>query len=193
MTLTKVLEANAKTEAAEKIAALQLSAKAEQEDLKAAADGQTSGRYLVTKTYGHDRGFSCAFRQHRANSHCSFLHGYSIGFSLTFERGRLDENGWVLDFGALKPLERHLRSHFDHKTLIASDDPCLAQFRELHKLKGCDLVEMPAVGCEAFAKFVFDETVSFLGRSTANVINPTARIVEVKVMEHGSNAAIYRQ
>lgn len=31
--------------------------------------------YQSTKTYGHDRGFSCAFRQWRADSHCRLIHG----------------------------------------------------------------------------------------------------------------------
>ena len=33
-------------------------------------------KHKSTKTYGNDRGFSCAFRQALADSHCSLIHGY---------------------------------------------------------------------------------------------------------------------
>ena len=42
--------------------------------------------WQVTKTYGHDLGLSCCFRQWGASSHCRFLHGYALSFSFTFER-----------------------------------------------------------------------------------------------------------
>ena len=41
--------------------------------------------YYSTKTYDHNEGLSCAFRQWRAeDSHCRFIHGYAIAVSLTF-------------------------------------------------------------------------------------------------------------
>ena len=61
------------------------------------------GKFLSTKTYGTDRGLSCTFRQAGAtHSHCSLLHGYSIGIKLVFECDELDERNWVFDFGGLK-------------------------------------------------------------------------------------------
>lgn len=41
--------------------------------------------YYSTKTFGNDRGLSCAFRQWRATSHCNQVHGYSLGFRFIFE------------------------------------------------------------------------------------------------------------
>ena len=38
-------------------------------------------RFLSSKKYGHDRGLSTAFRQWRADSHCRFMHGYSLEFN----------------------------------------------------------------------------------------------------------------
>ena len=59
--------------------------------------------YVSTKTYGNDRGLSCCFRQWRStHSHCSLLHGYSIGIKLMFESETLDDRNWVMDFGGLK-------------------------------------------------------------------------------------------
>ncbi len=49
-------------------------------------------KYLSTKTYGNDRGLSCCFRQWRStHSHCSLLHGYSIGIKLIFEKLKEDK------------------------------------------------------------------------------------------------------
>jgi 6-pyruvoyltetrahydropterin/6-carboxytetrahydropterin synthase len=76
-------------------------------------------KYLSTKTYGNDRGLSCCFRQWRStHSHCSLLHGYSIGIKLIFESETLDDRNWVMDFGGLKAFkewsEYTVRSHTSH-------------------------------------------------------------------------------
>ena len=55
-------------------------------------------KYYSTKTYGNDRGLSCCFRQWRStHSHCSLLHGYSIGIRLVFEADTLDPRNWVME------------------------------------------------------------------------------------------------
>jgi 6-pyruvoyltetrahydropterin/6-carboxytetrahydropterin synthase len=54
--------------------------------------------HFVKKTYGHELGLSTCFRQHRAKSHCRFLHGYPLSFTFTFAATQRDENGWVIDF-----------------------------------------------------------------------------------------------
>ena len=48
-------------------------------------------KYYSTKTYGNERGLSCAFRQWRATSHCNQIHGYSLGFRFIFEADELDD------------------------------------------------------------------------------------------------------
>ena len=35
--------------------------------------------FQVIKTFGAERGFSCAFRQWKADSDCKYIHGYSLG------------------------------------------------------------------------------------------------------------------
>jgi 6-pyruvoyltetrahydropterin/6-carboxytetrahydropterin synthase len=81
-------------------------------------------KYLSTKTYGNDRGLSCVFRQWKSiHSHCSLLHGYSIGIKLIFESETLDDRNWVMDFGGLKAFKEWSEWMFDHTTIIAQDDP----------------------------------------------------------------------
>lgn len=145
-----------------------------------------------TKTYGNDRGLSCAFRQWKAkDSHCRFIHGYSLGFKFTFAAQDMDERGWVVDFGGLKGLWAILEDTFDHKLLVAEDDPWLDVFRDLDApLQGAACVQMvvvPATGCEAFARMVFDVTEQWLKDAG---FSPRCRLVSVEVSEHGANSAI---
>ena len=37
------------------------------------------------KSYKEFNGYSTAFRQHRADSHCRFIHGYALKFKVWFE------------------------------------------------------------------------------------------------------------
>ena len=144
--------------------------------------------YKSTKTYGHDLGFSAAFRQWRAHSHCQLIHGYSFGFRFEFEADELDERNWVVDFGGLKPLKAYLESLFDHKVVIASDDPHIEYFRQGHILGVLHLIEVQDVGVEKFAEMVYKYTESWLLNAG---FSPRCRLVSVEVKEHGSNSAIY--
>ena len=143
--------------------------------------------FRATKTYGHELGFSCAFRQPRASSHCRFLHGYALAFTVIFEADALDQNGWVLDFGGLKDLKTYLTNNFDHRTLIAADDPHLDHFKRLYADNVIDLLVVPRVGCEGFAAQVYEFLCGWLvSRHHA----PRVRLHSVEVREHGANSAI---
>ena len=144
--------------------------------------------YQSTKTFGHHLGLSVAFRQHKAGSHCRFVHGYALAFRFVFEANELDERHWVVDFGSLNSLKGWLEDTFDHKVIVAEDDPQIAWFREGHRLGVLDLVELPAAGCEKFAEYVFGATETWL---EANGYAPRCRLVSVEVMEHGANSAIF--
>lgn len=146
-------------------------------------------KFYSTKTYGHDVGLSCAFRQWRADhSHCKYLHGYSLAFTLTFSSEKLDSRNWVADFGGLKPIKAFLERSFDHKVAVASDDPELELLRAAEKAGLVQLTEMEAVGCEMFAKYVYDYVRVWLTTSM-----PHVELVRVDVREHGANSASYGQ
>lgn len=152
--------------------------------------------YRITKTYGHDLGLSACFRQHRAKSHCRFLHGYALSFKFTFEAGQLDENNWVLDFGGLKPLKEWLCNTFDHKLVVAEDDPQNTRLVDLasHWLgddsdKLADVLVVPRVGCEAFARMAWERGDMMIPPWDRE--HRGLRLVEVEVREHGANSAIY--
>ena len=80
--------------------------------------------YYSTKTYGHNIGLACVFRQPNADhSHCHLLHGYSLAFKFTFGCKELDNKNWAVDFGGLKPLKAWLEDKFDHKLALDKNDP----------------------------------------------------------------------
>jgi len=144
--------------------------------------------FRSTKTYGHDLGLSCAFRQWKAESHCHYVHGYALAFRFEFEAKELDVRNWVVDFGGLKGLKEMLTNTFDHKLVVASDDPHLEYFKQGHAMGVLDLVEVEAGGCEKFAELVYECTEQWLKDAG---FSPRCSLVSVEVKEHGANSAIY--
>lgn len=154
------------------------------------------GKFYSTKTYGNEQGLSTCFRQWRAtHSHCSTLHGYSIGIKLVFECDSLDDKNWAMDFGGLKSFKDWAHHTFDHTWLVAEDDPMLQAIQMFNAFaKIADLHIVPAVGCEMFAKMAFDKMESILRemkRTGSYPVNSTVKIKSVEVFEHGANSAIY--
>ena len=120
------------------------------------------GKFYSTKTYGHDLGLSAAFRQWRADSHCRFIHGYALSFKFEFEAEELDIRNWVVDFGGLKGLKGMLENTFDHKLLVAEDDPELEWFKEAERRGIAEVVVVQAGGCEKFAELVYNVTEQWM-------------------------------
>ena len=144
--------------------------------------------YQSTKKYDHNAGFSCCFRQWKAQSHCQFLHGYALAFEFVFEAEELDVRNWVVDFGSLKSLKKMLEDNFDHITLVAEDDPNLDWYLEGQSRGVLQLVKVPATGCEKVAEMVFECTEIWL---KDNGYTPRVHVKSVKVSEHSGNSAIF--
>jgi 6-pyruvoyltetrahydropterin/6-carboxytetrahydropterin synthase len=149
--------------------------------------------YQVTKTYDHNLGLSACFRQPFASSHCRDPHGYPLSFKLTFGAERLNEDNWVIDFGGLKPIKEWLCVNFDHRTVLAENDPALEDFRELYAKHGfAEINTLPFVGCEGFAKHVFDYVSGWLEDDHCMACDVRGlHLVSVEVREHGGNSALY--
>lgn len=143
--------------------------------------------FRSTKCFGHDLGLSAAFRQWRAASHCRLVHGYALAVRFEFEADILDERNWVVDFGSFEDVKQFLREHFDHKLLVAADDPQRGTFEALGNLGLADVVVVPATGCEKFAELIYTFTKRWLVRQHGHRV----RLVSVEVKEHGANSAIY--
>jgi len=137
----------------------------------------------------HSVGLSCCFRQWRAQSHCRFLHGYSLRVRAVFESDELDIRNWIVDFGSLKSFKGWLEDTFDHKTLVAADDPEFAMFKVLEQEGLIQLRVVEATGCEAFARLIFEYLKAWL---QDNGYCPRVRLTTVEVSEHEGNSAFVR-
>ena len=145
-------------------------------------------KYQSTKTYGNDRGFSCAFRQTKAtHSHCSLIHGYSLGFKFVFEADHLDDKNWVYDFGNCGWIKNFLEENFDHTVAVDKNDPNLFDLTALEDKGIAKIVEMDGVGCEKFAEHVY----RYVSTKVLATSKDRVRLVSVEVFEHGANSAIY--
>ena len=145
--------------------------------------------HLSTKTYGAERGLSCALRQWAADSHCNLIHGYSLGFKFTFAAEQLDHRGWVIDFGkgGFGPIRDWLHQTFDHTVLVAEDDPARSEFLRLRELGLAEVRIVPGTSCERVAEYVFSVTHPRIVAATKG----RCWILAVECFEHGANSAIY--
>ena len=151
--------------------------------------------YQSTKLFD---GFSCCFRQWKAEStHCRFMHGYGVSFRVTFE-GDLDERNWVWDFGGMKRAKTLIDGMqpkawmdymFDHTVIVAKDDPKLSGFQNMEIMNVIQLRTVEATGAEKFAEFIFHKLNRFVLTETQDRV----RVAQVEFMEHGKNTAIFKQ
>jgi 6-pyruvoyltetrahydropterin/6-carboxytetrahydropterin synthase len=152
------------------------------------AGAPQNGVWRVVKHYDHAEGLSCCFRQWQAgHSHCRYIHGYALAFRFTFITRTLDDRGWCIDFGGLKPLRAWLHETFDHTMLAAADDPELPSLRSLSAQGLIQLRVLPAVGCEAFAALAHGWAQDFVARETLGRVS----VEQVGVSEHAGNTAVF--
>ncbi len=130
---------------------------------------------------------STAFRQWRStHSHCQYIHGYNLTANITFECDELDDKNWCADFGGLKELKKTLEYTFDHKLVVAGDDPHLDLLKMLDETGVAQIIVLEGgVGCERFAEFVLKTADTFIDEDT----NGRVRVKSVQINEHEKNFA----
>ena len=140
------------------------------------------------RSYKEFNGYSTAFRQHKADSHCRFIHGYALRFKVWFD-GELDDRNWVVDFGCFKRngVKDWFKNMFDHTTIVAKDDPAILLFEEMDKQGLIQLRIMEDVGCEKFAEYVF----KYLNKKVKEETKDRVKVHKVQCWEHGENMAEY--
>ena len=153
------------------------------------------GKFQSSKVFD---GFSTVFRQWKAETtHCRFVHGYGISFKVYFE-GELDERNWVWDFGGMKRAKTQIDGKspkewmdymFDHTLIVAEDDPFKNAFIEMGEAGAAQVRIIPATGAEKFAEYIFKKINEFVKTETDNRV----KVIKVKFMEHGKNAAYYSE
>ena len=64
-----------------------------------------------------------------------------------------------MDFGDLKDVKGWIEDEWDHRTLIADDDPLIPQLKELEEMGGIDLNILPEgyyPGIEESCRYLYD-------------------------------------
>ena len=151
------------------------------------------GKFQSSKVFD---GFSTVFRQWKATTtHCRFVHGYGISFKVYFE-GDLDERNWVWDFGGMKRAKTQIDGMspkawmdymFDDTLVVAEDDPHINAFKNMDEAGVAQVRVIPATGAEKFAEYIYNKLNDFVQIETEGRV----KVVKVKFMEHGKNAACY--
>jgi len=144
-------------------------------------------KYKSSKRFGP---ITTGHRQWRDKGHCSYVHGYGRYVRLTFEATELDERGWVMDFGDLKGVKSWIESEWDHRTLIAIDDPVIPELKALEKVGGINLNILPEgylPGIEESCRYLYDKLNPVIQRKTNNRVE----ITRVEIWETEKNQAEY--
>ena len=76
---------------------------------------------------------------------------------------------------------------FDHTLVVAEDDPELKAFQQMEKAGVAQVRVIPATGAEKFAEYIYTKLNKFVDTETEGRV----KVVKVKFMEHGKNAAYY--
>jgi len=145
-------------------------------------------KYISTKTYKQLG--PVAYRQWRADSHCSKLHGYALSFHFEFESDTLDARNWVMDFGGLRPLKGLLEDWFDHTLLVAQDDPMKEELVRLGELGLAKITEVEKTGCEGIASWLYEYINTIFLPDYGKDVADRVWCRKVEVRETDSNMAM---
>lgn len=102
----------------------------------------------------------------------------------------MDECGFVVDFGKLKPLRDWISENLDHACVFNQDDPMLDQFVELNDASGRDIFKPYVVdqcSSEGLAKHLYDVVDPMIRGLT----DDRAHLLEVTVIEDSRNRATF--
>ncbi len=128
-----------------------------------------------------------AHRQHRHAGHCSLIHGHNWTITLTFGCNKIDENGFVIDFGQLKYIKNWIDENLDHACVFNKDDPelnhLLGNAKNLFKSY---LVEN--CSSEGLAQHLYPIFDTMVRQKTEE----RAYVIEIEIEEDSKNSAAYR-
>lgn len=143
--------------------------------------------FTSTKRFGP---ISTGHRQWRDDGHCSRIHGYGRIVEIEFGCHELDDRGWVQDFGGLKTVNEWLHLMWDHRVLVAEDDPHLGELRKMDSLGLIKINVLKAPygpSIEQGARHVFDHVNEWVEAESQGRV----WVQSVRVWEHENNAAKY--
>lgn len=144
--------------------------------------------FTCKKTYAD---IPFAHRQHLHDGHCSQIHGHNWSVTFTFGCEALDECGFVVDFGKLRPLKRWIDRNLDHACVFNRDDPLLEEILAINEKSGCRVYQAYIVdqcSSEGMAKHLFE----VMGPKVRKMTRGRAFLLSVEVVEDSRNSATYQ-
>lgn len=144
-------------------------------------------KFQSTKRIGP---ISTGHRQWKAENHCRFIHGYGRYIEFLFE-GEQDDKSWIVDFGGLKGIKKQIEEAWDHKTLIASNDPKLDLILQMEKegllaVTIMDIDKGHTPGIEGSCKWAMDTFNPMIQEMT----DGRCYIKQIRIWEHENNSAL---
>lgn len=125
-----------------------------------------------------------AHRAPKHDGHCRFIHGHNWVVSAVFAASVLDENGFVMDFGKLKPFKQWLDAEFDHSLVLSSEDgdvcKIVSSVREWAKIR-----IVSDCSCEGLAELFFKHLIAIVDKQEAGRVS----VVSLTVFEDEKNSA----
>lgn len=154
--------------------------------------------FKSTKRFGpistNHRNWHALTNPNRDSRKCGRVHGYSRYVEFIFV-GDYDQQQWVVDFGNLRDIKKIIEDTWDHKTLIASDDPGLMDLKDAESkgLLDLSIVDVSnglewGPGIEGSCKWLFDISSPIIFEKT----NGLAAIESIRIWEHEINSAMYK-
>ena len=99
----------------------------------------------------------------------------------------LDENGFVVDFGKLKFLERWIDEHLDHACVFNADDPMKDALLAVGGAALWKPYVVPSCSCEGMARHLFEVFNRLVREATSDRV----AVVAVEIDEDAKNSAAY--
>lgn len=147
------------------------------------------GKVICSKEYVD---IPFAHRQHEHHGHCSLIHGHNWSFVVHFTADKLDNNGFVVDFGDIRFIKLILNGMFDHALVLNQNDPKLSFLRQTLASEFANITVVPNCGAEGLAKLVHAVVNEELAAEKPwDVAKRGLRCFSVVVKEDSKNSATY--
>ena len=130
-----------------------------------------------------------AHRQPNHKGHCRFIHGHNWTIKLTFVADRLDDCGFVMDFGDCKEIKQMLITEFDHALVLNVGDHILNELpgNSAVRSNAFKLTTVPDCSCEGLAKYFQDRCDEIVSKKTECRV----RVLSCTVDEDSRNSATF--
>lgn len=116
---------------------------------------------------------------------CKKLHGHSYKVEVELGADHLDENGFIIDFGELKPFQEYLDLAWDHRTILTYDDPLTQQLADYEIMIMPD--KLPSTA-ENMARVFADIVAKLFAKKIDGMLE-----IKVTVWETAKNSASFQR